>query len=80
MSRPCPRPDKYPHPTKAKAKAAIGALWRDGKGNPDLNAYPCPGSKPTHWHVGHSRELLGKRIHRILAGAGRGRRSRSNRR
>lgn len=58
----CRWPDKQRHDTKAAAAGAIGALWRDGKGNPDLSAYPCG----DHWHVGHSGKRLAKRIHRAL--------------
>lgn len=76
----CPWPHKQAHPTKSAAKAHIGALWRDGKGSPDMAAYACPGSKPTHWHVGHDRRRFTKRIRTVFANADSRNRARNRRR
>lgn len=62
-AQPCTAPHKIAHKTKAKALGHIRMLERQGRGNPDLNAYPCPAG---HWHVGHSAFRLAKRIRRAL--------------
>lgn len=64
----CPHPQKIQHATKAAALEAIADLYRNGKGNPDLNAYQCPGPGPQHWHVGHSAVHFRRRIGKALQG------------
>lgn len=54
----CQHPQKVRHATKDAAQAAIGALYRAGRGNPDLTAYQCE----DHWHVGHDLRRFKKRI------------------
>lgn len=61
MSR-CPKTQKIIHADAKAARAAIAALYRDGKGNPDYRPYPCG----DHWHIGHSRFALAKRVRRAL--------------
>lgn len=71
----CPRPDKQRHPSRERADAHIGSLWRDGKGSPDMSAYRCG----DHWHVGHDPKKFAARIRRALNHSRPGR-GRSNRR
>ncbi len=59
--RVCEWPGKQRHASKTAALAAIGAMYRDGKGNPDLQPYECAG----HWHVGHSVVHFRERIKRV---------------
>lgn len=58
----CKWPEKQRHPSKAAAKAAIGALYAAGRGNPDLSPYPCG----DHWHVGHELAHFRDRIRRAM--------------
>lgn len=58
----CPKTQKVIHATKDDARAAIRSLYKAGRGNPDYRAYPCG----EHWHVGHSRVALRKRVRRAL--------------
>jgi hypothetical protein len=58
----CRWPEEYEHASRDAAQAAIKALERDGKGNPDIDVYPCG----DHWHVGHSVVHFSKRIRRAL--------------
>lgn len=58
----CQWPHKHRHPNKAAAEAHIGALWRDGKGSPDMSAYACG----DHWHVGHDAKKFAARVKRSL--------------
>jgi hypothetical protein len=63
----CPKTEKVIHATPAAAKAAIRSLYIAGRGNPDYRVYPCKtGEGPTHWHIGHSRDALARRIRRAL--------------
>lgn len=57
----CPTPSKILHPNKATAVLHQRALEQH-KGAMDLNVYPCG----DHWHVGHSRVALSKRIRHAL--------------
>lgn len=67
----CSHPEKVRHATQADAKEAIRSMYRNGRGNPDLNVYPCG----DHWHVGHSVVRFSKRIKAALnAGRARSRR------
>lgn len=65
----CPHPEKRRYDTKAQALDVIRAMYRHGDGNPDLNAYQCPGGN--HWHVGHNVKHFTERIQRSIRG-GRG--------
>lgn len=58
----CPKTQKVIHASKDDARAAIASLYRAGRGNPDYRPYPCG----QHWHVGHSRVALAKRVRRAL--------------
>lgn len=58
----CPFPEKIRHASSGAAWAAIAQLKRDGKGSPDMDAYPCG----DHWHVGHSVVKFSKRIRKAV--------------
>lgn len=58
----CQWPEKIRHATKAAAQGAIAALEADGKGSPDMTAYPCG----DHWHIGHDLGHFKARIRRAL--------------
>ena len=62
MSRRCQWPEKHRHATEGAAWAAIKSMKSAGDFTEDLRPYPCG----SHWHVGHSKEALGKRISRSL--------------
>ncbi|GAB2762820.1 hypothetical protein [Nocardioides pakistanensis] len=64
----CPKTQKVIHASKDDARAAIASLYRAGRGNPDYRPYPCreTADGPVHWHVGHSRVALAKRVRRAL--------------
>lgn len=57
----CPTPKKVAHSNKSTAAQHQRALehYRDAR---DLNVYACG----NHWHVGHSRVALSKRIRQAL--------------
>ena len=58
---------KVIHASKADALAAIRSLYRAGRGNPDYRSYPCRAADGTeHWHIGHSRHALRRRVRRAL--------------
>lgn len=58
----CPKTQKVIHVDPAAARAAIASLYQAGRGNPDYRPYPCG----DHWHIGHSRNALRRRIRRAL--------------
>lgn len=58
----CRWPHKQRHQSRGAAYAAIKALERDGKGNPDYTPYLCEG----HWHIGHDVRHFTRRIRRAL--------------
>jgi len=64
----CPTPGKVRHPTPQAAAVAMTRLQR-ATGARDLNTYRCPAADGSngHWHVGHSRVLLSRRIRRALS-------------
>lgn len=58
----CAKTGKIIHADAKAARAAIASLTRAGRGNPDYRPYPCG----DHWHVGHSRNALRRRVRRAL--------------
>lgn len=70
----CPHPEKVRHATQADAKAAIRSMYRNGRGNPDLNVYQCACGA---WHVGHSVVRFSKRIKAALNAGSANRRRRA---
>lgn len=58
----CRWPEKVKHPSKPEALDAIRSLYKAGKGNPDMNVYPCG----DHWHTGHNAAHFRKRIRAAL--------------
>lgn len=58
----CPKTGKIIHATRWDALDAIRSLYRAGRGNPDYRAYQCG----HHWHIGHSKVSLNKRIRKVL--------------
>lgn len=63
MATSCAWPDKYRHATEGAAWGAIRSLREDtGREAADLRPYRCG----DHWHVGHDRRALEKRIRKAL--------------
>jgi hypothetical protein len=63
MRAACIAPHKVAHKDRDAALKAIRSLYAAGRGNPDYNAYRCPAG---HWHVGHDRVRLDRRIRKAL--------------
>ena len=59
----CPS-GKIGHATEGRAWAHVRELRRVKGASVDLLPYRC--GQCSQWHVGHSAEALGKRIHRAL--------------
>lgn len=60
----CPATGKVQHASEGRAWAHVRELRRVKGASVDLLPYRC--EQCSSWHVGHSAEALGKRIHRTL--------------
>jgi hypothetical protein len=59
----CKKTGKIAHKSRKQAHGHIEFLTRQGRGNPDYSVYACV----DHFHIGHSKIALDKRIRASLS-------------